>query len=125
MRERTRAGTLCPWSPPDPRHGQAVPSATLETLRLAVWFDLDGPDGGQSRDLGRVSHEVPARDLVEYVAAGYEPDPAADVVFMLEVWEEGAISRVVREVQEIPRELADVLLDGRLFAELFKRDIRG
>lgn len=77
------------------------------TVRVAV---VDG-DTGESRDLGRVLHEVTAVELFEHLP---ERDTDDDSVIVVELWEENEWVRWLRDEREIEREIADVLLDGHL-----------
>lgn len=77
------------------------------SCRLAV-VDVEG----SSRDLGRIVHEVPAVDLFERLP---ERDTDGDEEYLVvELWEEDERMRWLRDEREVERELADVLIDGRL-----------
>lgn len=81
------------------------------TLRIGVTL----VDGEEDHELGpRIVHEVPARTLFDHVADLEAIEGDAFPRFELTLWDETELERWPLDVVAIPREIADVLLDGEL-----------
>lgn len=79
----------------------------LLTVRLAY---VDA--AGVALDLGVVSHEVRPVDLWESLPDDLDTDEATYLV--AQRWDEDEVRRILRDEREVPREIANALLEGEL-----------
>lgn len=92
-------------------------TARLLTLHVAR---LSEPDARSDElelervDYGRAVHEVGPVAILEHAQQTIEETDVRDEWYVLELWEEDENCRHLLDEHEIPRELADVLLDGKL-----------
>lgn len=83
----------------------------LVTLRVAITRAEGDPDSPVGP---RIVHEVAPEDLLDFVAETEQIDGDTFPRFELGLWIENEAWRWPLDVIAIPRDLADVLLEGRL-----------